>query len=105
MPRARQLKTASAATSGRRISRRGMLKVSFSFSAASLLASRAYADRDTALPAEDGPPSPPFPDDPAARQVLIWGDWGADGDRKAQTAVAQAASDGQLRLSLVGVTE
>lgn len=73
----------------RRLTRRRALKLSFSFSAASLMAGAAQAAPDTALPATEGPPSPAPPASPDERQILVWGDWGANDDRKAQTAVAQ----------------
>lgn len=71
------------------VSRRRALKLSFSFSAATLMAGRTFAERDTALPADEQPPSPPLAADPASRHLIIWGDWGASDDGKAQSAVAR----------------
>lgn len=73
----------------RRVTRRRALKLSFSFSAATVLAARTFAERDTALPASEEPPSSPPPSAPDEQQVVVWGDWGAADDRKAQSAVAR----------------
>lgn len=72
-----------------RFSRRRAFKLSFAFSAASVLAGRSFAERDTALPATEEPPSAPPVNDPECLHAIVWGDWGADDDRKAQTAVAR----------------